>query len=96
MGPYSCIHLKRGRKRAPPRRSETSSSLALAMGMPDSSSLDSIRAMEVSQSGLTHETPALLPGDLSFDGGVSLPREKEITLERLEESRRDEVRFRGE
>lgn len=51
-----------GRKRAPPRRSDTSSSLALATGMPESSSLLMVkeRVSEVSQSGLTQEEPALL------------------------------------
>lgn len=62
MGPYSFIHLNRGRKRAPPKRSETSSSLALAMGMLESSFFDMDRdwVRVVSQSGLTHEVGLLL------------------------------------
>lgn len=57
MGPYSFIHLKRGKKRAPPRRSETSSSFALAIGMPESSFCpeERVRVSDVSQSGLTHD-----------------------------------------
>lgn len=49
--------MKSGRNRAPPRRSETSSSLALAMGIPESASRPSVRdrVNEVSQSGLTQE-----------------------------------------
>lgn len=70
MGPYSFIHLKSGRKRAPPRRSETSSSLALATGMLESSlgpnaAKDLVR--EVSQSGLTHEVGLVVGGGLSLE-----------------------------
>lgn len=56
MCPYIFIHLNKGRKRAPPRSSDTSSSLAVAMGIPESSRpmvIDRLR--EVSQSGLTQE-----------------------------------------
>lgn len=57
MGPYRFIHLNNGRKRAPPSRSVTSSSLADATGMPESSVPERVREREreVSQSGLTHE-----------------------------------------
>lgn len=68
MGPYSFIHLNNGRKRAPPRSSETSSSFALAMGMLESSCpMVRVRAREVSQSGLTHELCLVSGGLLSME-----------------------------
>lgn len=73
MGPYSFIHLKSGRKRAPPRSSETSSTFALAMGMLDSSfgpNAVSDFVREVNQSGLTHDV------DLVF-GGLLFLMERE-------------------
>ncbi|POO01828.1 hypothetical protein TorRG33x02_026050 [Trema orientale] len=106
MGPYSFIHLKSGRNRAPPRRSETSSSLALAMGMPESSFWPMVRdrVSEVSQSGLTHELGLVLlltgsleseVGSLSMEDFMERERggsgEREVGLSRgVERSEREE------
>mmetsp|Transcript_57525 Transcript_57525/g.95273 ORF Transcript_57525/g.95273 Transcript_57525/m.95273 type:complete len:246 (-) Transcript_57525:33-770(-) len=71
MGPLSCIHLNKGKNKAPPKRSVTSSSFASATGMPDPSSPRRALKNSVTHVGLAKDLPA--PSD--FSGALSPPEE---------------------